>query len=94
MDPIQLQTNFQVIEFLLQHGADPYLEHSTTLKNCFQMAENHHSAPEVQKLLLNTKQQFTHEVARDGDVDCVVEDSGINVGCCSLFSAFSFCRYT
>ena len=41
MDPNTLEINLSVIEFLLQHGADPYLKCNSTKKNAFELASGH-----------------------------------------------------
>ena len=55
MDPSNLEINLSVIEFLLQHGADPYAKCEITDKTAFELANNHCASDQVKKLLLNTK---------------------------------------
>ena len=67
MDPSTLEINLSVIEFLLQHGADPYLKCSNTGKNSFELANAHCASDQVKSTLMNTNQVHYHPVIKDED---------------------------
>ena len=47
LDPVQLEMNMEVIQFLLQHGADKTLKCKTNNLNCLELANNHCSSVQV-----------------------------------------------
>lgn len=62
MDPNTLEINMSVIQFLLQHGADPHLKCGRTNKNAFELATSHCAADQVKMLLMETDQLHFHPV--------------------------------
>ena len=62
MDPNTLEINLSVIQFLLQHGADPYMKCGSSEKNSFELANGHCAADQVKMLLLETNQIHFHPV--------------------------------
>ncbi|KRX00506.1 Ankyrin repeat-containing domain [Pseudocohnilembus persalinus] len=51
--------NYQIVKFLLQHGANKYLK-SKKGKTCFELCEKHSNYREILKLLQNTVQTNFH----------------------------------
>ena len=54
LDPSSLEINLSVIQFLLQHGADPYLKCESTGKTSFELANSHCQSDQVKRILLET----------------------------------------
>jgi len=93
MDPATLEINLNVIEFLLQHGADPYQKCESTNKNSYELASTHCAADQVKLLLMQTNQIHVHPVVKEDvlkkETDPIVDTSSISIGCCSIFGCFN-----
>lgn len=59
MNSKEKETNLKVIKFLLEHGADATIK-SKKGKTAFDYSQNHPFKVEVQNLLKNTRQVYTH----------------------------------
>lgn len=95
LDPVHLEMNLEVVQFLMEHGADKNMKSKTNNLNSIEMATNHCASSKVKKLLQETKQTYFHPVLKQngkGRRDAngiILDDSKVKVGCCSMFY---FCR--
>lgn len=55
MENVQLEMNFEVIKFLMEHGADTKLKCKNNEMTAFELASNHCAPVQVKKLLSETK---------------------------------------
>jgi ankyrin repeat protein len=55
LDSVQLEMNLEVIQFLLEHGADRTLRAKTNGMTAMELANNHSAKDEVKALLAETK---------------------------------------
>ena len=97
LDDTMLEINLAVIQFLVEHGADPYKPHQITGKNSFEQSNNHCAADQIKMTLMNTKRLHHHPVLTETskreaiEEDDIVQTKGLSVGCCG--SMFSFCGF-
>jgi len=96
LDQAQLETNLIVIQFLMEHGANPNLKCESTKQDCFALSESHVASERVQEVMANTAQKYFHNVAPDPrdeykkELDCTIDEEPVAVSCCNFFS---FCKF-
>ena len=55
LDPVQLEMNLEVVQFLVEHGADKNIKSKTTPpQNSFELSNNHCASEQVKKILNET----------------------------------------
>lgn len=95
LDSVQLEMNLEVVQFLIEHGADKGLKCRTNQLSAVELANNHCASQKIKELMTRTRQVHFHpkpKIDSKGRRDAnsiILDDTKVKVGCCSIFS---FCR--
>ncbi len=93
LNPFQAEVNLEVIQFLLEHGADRNRK-SKHGETAWDLARKHKQRDVIRKLLTDVKQKYFHPnekpiparpVSTDAPAELIIESTGIKSGCFSCY---------
>ncbi len=91
--------NLEVIQFLIEHGADTTLKSKTRGKSALELCEAHCAKDKVKGILKEAQQLYYHpKLSKEGPQKgrlrehngIEIDDTKVKVGCCGSF--FYFCK--
>ena len=99
LSPFQTEVNLEVVNFLLEHGADRTRKNKRG-ETAWDLAKKHSQRDEIRRVLTEVKQKYFHPNEKsipmkqvlgeyngimNGQVELVIEDTGVKCGCFSCY---------